>query len=238
MTGTLLNAGAILLCSLAALLAGRQFSARAQNWFRMALGAATVFFGLQLVWRSINGPPLQVMKQIGLLLAALILGRLLGRLLRLQKLSNRLGRLASERLTAAQKQRLTTGDGLLVCTILFCAAPLGLLGPWPDGFSKYWPPLAVKALMDGLAAMAFVPTLRWGAVLSAVPVLAWQGTLSLLAAAALPWLTQHQLVDPINATAGLLISFVSLIIFQALRVELADYLPSLVIAPVLFWLTR
>ena len=238
MTGTLLNAGAILLFSLYALLSGKQFSARAQNWFRMALGAATVFLGLQLVWRSINGTPLQVLKQIVLLLVALILGRLLGRLLRLQKLSNRLGRSASERLAAAQQQKPSTGDGLLACTILFCAAPLGWLGPWPDGLSKFYQPLAVKAFMDGLAAMAFVPAFRWGVVLSAVPVLAWQGTLSLLALALLPWLTQHQLVDPINAAIGLLISFVSLIIFETMRVEIADYLPAIVVAPALFWLTR
>jgi hypothetical protein len=238
MTGTLLNAAAILLFSLYALLAGRQFSERAQNWFRYALGSATVFLGLQLVWKSVNGSPLQVLKQIGLLLGALILGRLLGRLLRLQKLSNRLGRAASVRLAATQSKRGTTSDGLLVCTILFCAAPLGLLGPVPDGLSSFYQPLAVKAFMDGLAAMAFVPAFRWGVVLSALPVLAWQGTLSLLTIAALPWLTQHQLVDPINAAAGLLISFVSLIIFQVMRVEIADYLPALVVAPALYWLTR
>jgi len=237
MTGTLLNAAAIVLFGLYALLAGRQFSAQAQNWFRLALGSATVFLGLQLVWQSVNGSPLQVLKQIGLLLAALVIGRLLGRLLRLQKFSNRLGRAASARITAAQTQPATTGDGLLVCTILFCAAPLGLIGPLPDGLSKFYHPLAVKAFMDGLAAMAFVPAFRWGVVLSALPVLAWQGTLSLLTVAALPWLTAHQLVDPINATAGLLISFVSLIIFQTMRVEIADYLPALVVAPLLYWLT-
>lgn len=236
MTGSLLNAAAIVLFALYALFSGRQFSAKAQNWFRLALGSATVFLGLQLVWRSVNGTAGQVLKQIGLLLLALILGRLLGRLLRLQKLSNRLGRAASARMAAAHDKPATTGDGLLVCTILFCAAPLALIGPLPDGLSQFYQPLAVKAFMDGLAAMAFVPAFRRGVVLSALPVLAWQGTLSLLAMAALPWLTRHGLVDPINATAGLLMSFVSLIIFQTMRVEIADYLPALAIAPLLFWL--
>ncbi len=238
MTGTLLNAAAIMLFALYALLAGRQFSARVQEWFRLALGAATVFVGLQLVWKNVNGSPLQVLKQLGLLLVALVLGRLLGRLLHLQKFSNRLGRAASARIAAAQTQPATTGDGLLVCTILFCAAPLGLIGPLPDGLGHNYQPLAVKAFMDGLAAMAFVPAFRWGVVLSALPVLAWQGTLSLLALAALPWLTQHGLVAPINAIAGLLISFVSLIIFQTMRVEIADYLPAIIVAPALYWLTR
>lgn len=236
MTGTLVNAAAIALFALAALLGKRPFSQRAQEWLRVALGAATVWIGLLLVWRSINGTAWEVLKQVGLLLLALILGRMLGRALGLQKLSNRLGRAASARLTAAEKQPAAMGEGLVACTILFCAAPLGWVGPVPDGLSDFSAPLLVKALMDGLAAMAFVPAFRWAVVLSALPVLAWQGTIALLARAALPWLAAHHLVDPINAIAGLLISFVSLIIFRAMRVEIADYLPALVLAPALFWM--
>jgi hypothetical protein len=40
------------------------------------------------------------------------------------------------------------------CTILFCAAPLGLLGAVTDGLSGYFYLLAVKAVMDGLAMTA------------------------------------------------------------------------------------
>jgi uncharacterized membrane protein YqgA involved in biofilm formation len=236
MTGTLVNAAAIVVFGLAALIFKRQLSARTQEWLRLALGAATVWIGLLLVWRSVNGSALQVLKQLGLLLVALILGRLLGRLLRLQKLSNRLGRAASARLAAAEEQPAPLGEGLLTCTILFCAAPLGWVGPVVDGLSGFFLPLLVKALMDGLAAMAFAPAFRWAVVLSALPVLAWQGTLALLAKSVLPWLAAQHLVDPITATAGLLISFVSLIIFRAVRVETADYLPALVLAPGLFWL--
>ena len=235
MTGTVLNAVAIVLFGLYALLARRQFSARVQECFRLGLGAATVFVGLQLVWRSVNGPPVRVLQQVGLLMLALVLGRLLGRLLRLQKLSNRLGRAASQRLATASQQTPTFSDGLVVCTILFCAAPLGWLGPLADGLGRFYAPLAVKAFMDGLAAMAFVGSFRWAVIVSALPVLAGQGTLALLAMTAEPWLTAHRLVDPINAVAGLLISFVALIVFQTMRVEIADYLPALFIAPVLYW---
>jgi uncharacterized membrane protein YqgA involved in biofilm formation len=48
-------------------------------------------------------------------------------------------------------------------------------------------------------------------------------------------LEPHRLVDPVNATAGLLIFCVALIIFEVRKIEVTDYLPSLVFAPLLTW---
>jgi len=52
-----------------------------------------------------------------------------------------------------------------------------------------------------------------------------------------PWLEAHRLATPVGAAAGLVVCAVALVIFQARRVDLANYLPALVIAPVLsYWL--
>ena len=92
--------------------------------------------------------------------------------------------------------------------------------------------------MDGLATMAFVSAFGWGVTVAVIPVVAWQGTISLLAGLARPWLEKYSLSDPINATAGLLVFCVALIIFELKKIELADYLPSLVYAPLLTWMWR
>jgi len=85
-----------------------------------------------------------------------------------------------------------------------------------------------------LAAMGFVAIFGRGVVLSAVPVLVLQGTITLLCARfAGPFLRAHTLLDPVNATGGLLIFCVVLIIFEIRRIEVTDYLPSLVFAPLL-----
>jgi uncharacterized membrane protein YqgA involved in biofilm formation len=52
-------------------------------------------------------------------------------------------------------------DGFCACTVLFWAAPLGLLGAVADGLSGYFYLLAVKAVMDGLAMTSFVKMFRW-----------------------------------------------------------------------------
>ena len=127
--------------------------------------------------------------------------------------------------------------GFRVATALFCAAPLAVLGSVaegldPNGFSKV---LCVKAVMDGMATMAFSKTFGRGVMLSAIPVLAWQGAIIRCAELLRPAL-EHQpqpLIDSVNATVGLLVFCVALIILQLKKVAVADYLPSLALAPIL-----
>lgn len=239
MFGTILNAAAIVVGGGFALLFRRQFSATLQGWLKVVLGVAAVWFGLKLTWVSVHGPALEIARQLAVVLLAMMLGRLAGRGLRLQKMSNRLGQVARaqmERCGAGQSPRF--GDGFNTCTMLFCAAPLAVLGAVQAGLANYAPPLLIKAAMDGLAAMAFASAFGWSVVGSAVPVLAWQGTLTLLAGALAPWLTRLGLVDSINATGGMLVFCVALVILGLKRIELADYLPSLVLAPLITWLWR
>jgi uncharacterized membrane protein YqgA involved in biofilm formation len=69
-------------------------------------------------------------------------------------------------------------------------------------------------------------------------VIACQGTITLLARLLQPYLAQHALLDSINATGGMLVFCIALIILELKKIELADYLPSLAFAPLLTWLWR
>jgi uncharacterized membrane protein YqgA involved in biofilm formation len=243
-TGTILNVAGIVAGGVAGSLKKKPLATSSQLFFKATLGIATVFFGLRLTWISLSGPLLQILKQLGVVLVAMVLGRLTGRLLRLQKNSNRLGQFARERMAAIKPGEAGRFmDGFKVCAVLFCAAPLAMLGSVCEGLTwdgtgslGYYYPLAIKAVMDGLAAMSFVSLFGWGSVWSAVPVLVFQGTVTLLCLRFLqPLLQTHHLIDPLNAAAGLLIFSVALLIFEIKRIEVTDYLPSLAYAPLLAW---
>ncbi len=233
MTGAFLNALGILLGALFGLAQRAPLSLRTQDYFRRALGAFTVFFGLRLVWLGVNGTFGSCAKQLFIALLAVMLGNWLGRLLRLQKISNRLGRIAGNRIAARQStapQR--AGDGFLACTVLFCAAPLGLLGAVTDGLAGDFYLLAVKAVMDGLAMTGFIKIFGWPTALSAFPVYAVLGGLTLaFQSAAKPFLDAHGLVDSVNVAGGLVACVVALVILEVRKVELANYLPALLVAP-------
>jgi uncharacterized membrane protein YqgA involved in biofilm formation len=235
MTGAFLNAIGILIGALFGLGQRAPWSARMQNFFRRSLGAATVFFGLWLVWLHVNGTFGSCVKQLLIALLAVTLGNWTGRLLQLQKMSNRLGRHASRAIASAQGgASRKAGTGFIACTILFCAAPLGLLGAVTDGLSGDFYLLAVKAVMDGLAMAGFVKMIGWPVALSAFPVYAFLGAITLACQFHVkPLLAAHGLIDSVNVAAGLIACAIALVIFEVRKVELTNYLPALAIAPLL-----
>jgi len=239
MVGTIINAAAILTGGVAGLTVKKQIPVVHQTALKILLGVFTVYVGLSATWQGLNGGFFHILKQLGIVLLALMLGNLTGKLLRIQKSLNRLGQYAKQRISeATSSNRGQSSEGFVTCSILFCVTPVAVLGSLQDGLGDNFKTLAVKAVMDGLATMAFVTAFGWGAVLSIVPVVACQGTITLLARLAHPWLVKYALLDPVNAIAGLLVFCVALIIFELKKIELADYLPSLLFAPLLTWLWR
>lgn len=240
MIGTILNVAGILVGGIAGLIRRRAFSPAAESNLRVVLGVFTVYYGLRLTWLGLGGSFGQVLKQVFIAVLALSIGKLAGQSLRLQPMSNHLGRRARQRIDAARPEDpRRSSEGFKACAALFCAAPLGVVGAMEDGLSEYFYPLGVKGAMDGLATMSFVVVFGRGAMLSALPVLALQGTLTLVSRQFLkPFLEAHNLADSVNAVGGLLVFSVALVILGLKRIQLADYLPSLVLAPLLTWLWK
>jgi uncharacterized protein len=242
MLGTFLNVAGILVGGTMGLARPQRLPLAIESWFKVSLAALTVFFGLRLTWISLTGPWLQLLKEFLILLLALGLGRLAGRLLQLQRFSNRLGEHARQRITTAKPGApRRAAEGFKTCAVLFCAAPLGIVGALQDGLSlsRYFYPLAIKAAIDGLATLGLAPLFGWGVLVSSLPVLVFQGAITLVCAHWLePFLSAHGLLNSVNAVGGLLVFCVALVMLGLKRIALTDYLPSLVIAPLLTWWWR
>ncbi len=238
MIGTLLNAAGILIGGSVGLATSRQLSQAVQHRLKLALGVLTVFVGLKLTWTSLGGSSGEVTKRLLILVVALMAGRFTGHLLRLQKLSNRLGQFAKDRIaSAADPGHRRFSEGFVTCALLYCVGPMAILGALQDGLAGAWQVLGLKAVIDGLTTMAFAPMFGVSALLAVIPVVAYQGTLTLVARV-LALHLQPALVDSINATGGLLVFSVALVILEIKKVELADYLPSLMFAPLLTWIWK
>jgi uncharacterized protein len=236
MIGTWLNLAAIGLGGLAGLAWRRQPALSTQRFFKMALGVYTVWIGLRITAGGLNGSAKHVAVQLLLAVLAMMLGRLLGKALHVQKSLNQLGRSASAILARTSSSRPRAGDGFKAAAILLCAAPLAVLGPIQDGLNRDYQPLLLKGVMDGLVVMALVPASGWTVLLAGLPMAAVQVTFTLGARACEPWLRTYSLFDSLNVVCGLLIFCLGLIIFAIRRVEVGDYLPAVVLAPLLTWL--
>lgn len=233
-TGACLNAIGILLGALIGLARETPLSLRNQLLLRNAIGVANFLLGAQLIYLSIGGTVLSCLKQIFIAILAVIVGFWVGKLFRFQRMSNYLGHLAGNAIVAAQKMPgQNPGDGFNACAILFCAAPLGLIGAVTDGLSGYFYLLAVKAVMDAMAMTGFVRLFKWPSALSAVPVFVFFSAISMAVQFyVVPHLSSPGL-NSVSATAGLLACIVTIVIFEVRKVPLANYLPALAVAPLL-----
>jgi uncharacterized membrane protein YqgA involved in biofilm formation len=217
----------------------KQLSAAHQGLLKIALGAFTVYVGVSMTWSGLGGSFLKIAKQLVIVTLALSLGRITGRLLRLQSSLNRLGQYAKEKFAQVpQESNNRLSEGFLTCTILFCVAPLAIFGSIEDGLLGNQRTLAIKSVMDGLATMAFARVFGWSVLLSAIPLVAYQGSITMLASWLETFLRQPELLNSVRLALGLLIFSVSLVILELKKVELADYVPSLVYAPLITWVWK
>jgi uncharacterized membrane protein YqgA involved in biofilm formation len=240
--GTILNAIGILLGGILGVALRRQLTPATQLALKGALGMLVIYVGLKTTWTSLGGGFGLVAKQVFIIILALTLGRITGRLLGIQKNLNRLGQYAKERFTkAATDQNNRWSEGFVTCTILYCVGPMAILGSIQDGLDGRWQTLGAKAIMDGLATMAFVGTFGWGAIAAVIPVVAYQGTITLAAKSLAPFFqdpANAALLNSVNATGGLLVFCIAMVILELKKFELADYLPSLAWAPLITWLWK
>ena len=235
MTGTIVNASLIVFGSGFYLLRRRELSLENQQITRVIIAGLVLFTGFRLIWISLSGGFLHGTGQLGLVFVSLSLGKFLGNLLRIQIGFNRVAQFAKEKLTqsADTKHPARSNSGFLVATALFCATPLAIIGGLVEGASGNYLPLLIKSMMDGMATISFTRTFGLSVALSAIPVLALQGTLTLLSRYWMVHSASEASIDALLATAGCLVFTVILLAFGIQRVRLGDYLPSLLLAPLL-----
>ncbi len=236
MIGTFINVGAIFVGGSVGLLVRKELSPRAQLRLKLLLGVFIIYAGLSTAFHAMHGPLIHFVKQVVVVGLALVFGNLIGRALKLQKGVNYLGRWARIRFESS----LTTPDaphrvseGFVTCTLLFCVGPMAILGSLQDGLSGKIDTLVLKSVLDGLASLAFVRTFGWGVLLSAIPVLAYQGSITLGARAIQPFLADVEMMNALNATGGLLVLCISMLVLDVRKVPIANYLPSLPLAALL-----
>ncbi len=117
-----------------------------------------------------------------------------------------------------------------MASLVFCVGPLTILGSLQDGIRGDYSLLAIKAMLDGFAALAFASALGWGVGFSIVTILLYQGGISLFASAVGAAFDAF-VVGAITATGGVLILAIGLRLLRVREIPVANLLPALLLAP-------
>lgn len=121
----------------------------------------------------------------------------------------------------------------MIASLVFCVGPLTTLGAIQDGATGDFQLLAIKATLDGFAAVAFASALGWGVGFSAITVLVYQGALSLTASIAADVFTDV-VIESMTAAGGVVIAGIGLRLLELREVRVGNLLPALLLAPVAF----
>jgi len=228
MTGTFINVGAVLLGTAIGVGVGRRLPRGLQQRVLAGLGLVTAVIGvdLALAWRDTS--PLYV---LGAVLLGGLVGEAIGIEARLARLGDRLqSRVARSRDPAGPAS--TVSEAFFTASLLFCVGPLTVVGSFEDGLRGNIEPLATKSLLDGFASIALASTLGAGVAFAAATVLVVQGALT-LGASLFEGVLRGEALSAMTSTGGVLIIGISLKLLDLKDVKVGNFLPALVLAPVL-----
>lgn len=233
LTGTLLNALAVLIGASVGLLIGSRMPARVQQTLTDGLGLFTLVIAFALALQLFMDRTAPAGTDL-IVLASLLVGGSIGELLHLTERVDALGDWFQRRL-ARGDQPSRISEGFVTASLVFCVGPLTILGSIQNGLTGDLQLLAVKSVLDGFASIAFAATLGAGVYLSILVILAVQGGLATLA-----YLFGANL-DPVaisaaSAVGGVILLGVGFRLLEIKQIRVVSLLPALVLAPLMVWL--
>ena len=231
--GTLVNVLAILVGSSLGIAAGSRITKKSQSLITDVLGLITALgaaSALSPLWSPIFESSLPKGSTLLVILAAMLLGGLIGSALSLENRLDAFGENLRRRFRAAEESPFV--EGFVSASLLFVIGPLAILGSVSDGMSQGIDQLVLKSSLDFFAAMAFASTLGWGVAASAIPVAIYQGFWTLIGLGLGSVLSQYQ-IDAMTICGGLMLVGIALRLLDIEKIPVANLLPALVIAPAL-----
>jgi uncharacterized membrane protein YqgA involved in biofilm formation len=165
-----------------------------------------------------------------IVLGSLLIGGLIGSLLKLETRLDGLGERLRIKFKASSESPFV--EGFVAASLLFAIGPLAILGSISDGMGTGIDQLVLKSTLDFFAAMAFATSLGWGVAVSAIPVAVYQASWTLVGLGLGEILDGYQ-IDAMTVVGGIMLMCIALRLLNIKYVAVGNLLPALAVAPVL-----
>ncbi|MGA4668509.1 DUF554 domain-containing protein [Propionibacteriaceae bacterium Y1923] len=239
--GTAVNVVTIVVGSLVGLALGSKLDERTRTTITQVLGLCTLVMGATTMLPMLGARLTEAVPGGAVFLVAilvLVVGTVVGSLLRLEDRTETLAawlrRLLVRDEGAGNERQTRFVNGFVTSTLLFCIGPMAILGSLQEGLGQGASTLMIKAILDGVASIAFASALGIGVMASALAVGAYQGTLTLLA-----WLLGDVLngpqVDMISVVGGVMLLGLGIRLIGLKDIRVGDMVPALLLAPITVW---
>lgn len=223
MPGVIVNVITVILGSCIGLLFKKGIPERVSTATMIGLGACTLYIGIS---GSLCG------ENVLIVIVSIVLGAITGTLLNIDGAINKLARF-TERKFSKNGQKASLAQGLVTATLLFCVGSMTVTGSIQAGLTGDNSILITKATLDFVSSMMLASTLGAGVLLASVSVLVIQGGLVLLAGFISPFMTTGS-INEMTCVGSILIIMIGTNLMGITKIKVADFLPAIVFAPIIY----
>lgn len=223
MLGVFINVITVILGSSIGLLFKKGIPERVSNAAMVGLGACTLYIGIT---GSLQG------ENVLILIASVVLGAIVGTLLDIDGTINRLAERVESRFRKNGND-VSIAEGIISATLLFCVGSMTVTGSIQAGLTGDNSILITKAMLDLVSSMMLASSLGVGVLLSAITVFLIQGGLVLLAGFLSPLMSPGA-INEMTCAGSLLIIMIGTNLMGITKIKVADYLPAILFAPVIY----
>ena len=162
-------------------------------------------------------------ENIMIVIISIVLGGIIGTLLRLDKGITRLGEFI-EKKTGGKLGSIT--QGFVSASLLFCVGAMAIVGSLSSGLTHDHQTLYAKSLLDTIYAVIFASTMGWGVAFSALLLFVYQGSITVAAGWLAPVLSSVA-INEMSAVGSLLIIALALNLLGLTKIKVMNYVPAI-----------
>ena len=227
--GTIINTAAIVAGGLLGLFGGSLIKDNIREGIMKAVGVGVVFVGISgslAKMLVVTDGKLDTYGSM-MMIVALAAGALIGEIIDIEGMFERLGTWLKEK-TGSQNDTGFVND-FMVASLTVCIGAMAIVGAIQDGLLGDYTTLALKGILDFLIIMIMTASMGKGCIFSAVPVFLLQGSVTLLARAIAPIMTEMAITN-LSLVGNMLIFCVGVNILKPGSFKVANMLPAVLVA--------
>lgn len=225
MTGTIVNAAAIVAGTALGLLLRKGISESVKDTVMTGIGLAVALIGFKMAFKTENEL---------IVILSLVTGGVLGEILNIEGWLARLGTFLEAKVGGGSGEG-EIAKAFVTTSLIYCVGAMSIMGALEDGLTGNAATLYAKSLLDGISAIVFTTTMGFGVAFSAIPVLVYQGSITLAASGLKAFLTPS-MINEMTATGGLLIVGIASNILGIKPIKVGNLLPAILMAVLFSWL--
>ncbi|MCU7493599.1 MAG: DUF554 domain-containing protein [Ignavibacteria bacterium] len=225
MFGTIVNALAIAAGSILGVSFKGGIPEKFNKTVMQAMALAVILIGLKSAFQTNN---------ILLLIFSLAIGSVIGELLRIEDMLEKLGKWLETKFS--RKSSGGISEGFVTASLVYCVGSMAIIGSLESGLTGNHQTLLAKSVIDGVSSVVFASSLGIGVLFSSVSVFLYQGFIT-VTSSFMKDLLIPSVTGEMSAVGGLLIAAIGINMLNLTKIKVGNMLPSIII-PLLYYTIR